>query len=55
MFKLVQKLKGCRKKLKEWSRETFPNNRKIIEELTRRVADIQREVIWKKDLKNIER
>ena len=55
MFKLVQKLKGCRKKLKEWSRETIPNNRKIIEELTRRVADIQKEVIWKKDLKNIKR
>ena len=41
MFKLVQKLKGCRKKLKEWSREAVPNNRKMIDELTRRVADIQ--------------
>ena len=41
MYKLVQKLKGCGRRLKEWSKKTVCNNKKMIEELTRKVAEIQ--------------
>ena len=52
MYRLVQKLKGCREVLKRWSRKTVVNNRKVIEELTSKMAQIQGGGIWRKGLKN---
>ena len=41
IYKLVQKLKGCRTMLTKWSKEAVRNNKKVIEELNKKVAEIQ--------------
>ncbi|OMO50989.1 reverse transcriptase [Corchorus capsularis] len=40
-FQLVQKLKKCKRLLIDWSRKVFPNNKKAIDELKKKVAEIQ--------------
>ena len=40
-FQLVQKQKRCRRLLIEWSKKIFPNNRKVIDEIMRKIGEIQ--------------
>lgn len=40
-FQWVRKLRKCIKLLLDWSRECFPNNRKKIDEVRRKTAEIQ--------------
>lgn len=40
-FKLMRKLKVCSKGLIEWSKKHFPDNRKLIDELTEKIKVLQ--------------
>ena len=41
VYRLVQKLKRCMRLLKVWSKEAIPNNGKLVDELTKKVVEIQ--------------
>lgn len=53
-FKLMRKLRFCSKGLIEWSKKHFTDNMKVIEELMRKIEELQGKSISEADRRQIE-